>query len=45
MLKDITKAANAITTEIEDNGHTMDAIYSDYEADDLLSRLDLKVDE
>lgn len=51
MLKDIERAAFALTGELDndgkaaDYGHTSDAIYSDYSVDDLLGRLDLTVME
>lgn len=44
-LKDIEKAMQAITTEVSDGGHTMDAMYSDYDVDELLRRLSLVVEE
>jgi hypothetical protein len=36
-------AAYEITGEEDDCGHTSDAIYSDYSADELLRKLEIKV--
>lgn len=50
-LVDLRSAALAITGEQDgdgvpdDCGHTSDAIYSDYDADDLLRRLEIAVEE
>jgi len=42
---EIQQAIQEITGEVEDNGHSQDAIYSEYGVDGLLDRLDLKVKE
>lgn len=43
--KDILKAVMTITGEVEDTGHSSDAVYMDYSADELLERLGIKVRE
>lgn len=49
-LEDIRAAALFITGEVndegqpDDSGHTSDGVYSDYDADVLLGRLDIKVE-
>ncbi len=42
-LKDIERAALAITGE-DDLGHTSDGLYCDYEADEILRRLNITVE-
>jgi hypothetical protein len=44
-LVDIGEACQELTGEVDEMGHTMDAIYSDYSADDLLERLHISVQE
>jgi hypothetical protein len=41
--QDILKAVLAITGETDELGHSSDAVYSDYTADELLERLGIKV--
>ena len=42
-MKDILKAVTAITGEKDDMGHSSDAVYSDYTADELLEKLNITV--
>ena len=42
-LKDIEAAALAITGEDSDCGHTCDAVYQSYEADEMLRKLGISV--
>jgi hypothetical protein len=42
-MKDILKAVMAITGETEDCGHSSDAVYSDYTADELMEKLGITV--
>ena len=37
----ILKAVISITGEKDDNGHSSDAVYGDYTADELLGKLDI----
>lgn len=43
LMDDLTRAALSITKEGEECGHTNDAIWSDYTADELLERLHITV--
>ncbi len=42
-LNQIVDAVRAITGEEDDMGHSSDAVYSDYSADELLKKLDIRV--
>lgn len=42
-LKDIERAALAITKEVDDLGHTADAVYGNRSPDELLALLDITV--
>lgn len=41
--RDILKAVMAITGETDNCGHSGDAVYGDYSADELLEKLGIKV--
>jgi hypothetical protein len=43
-LRDIEAAVMSITGETEQGGHSTDAVYSDYDADDLFGRLGITVE-
>lgn len=45
MVEDIQAAAMEITGETDDCGHTCDAVWNDYSADDLLGKLSIKVSD
>jgi hypothetical protein len=42
-LREINTAVRSITEEEDEYGHSSDAVYSDYSADQLLKKLDLTV--
>lgn len=42
-MRDILKSVISITGEKDDNGHSSDAIYSNYTADELLGKLGITV--
>jgi hypothetical protein len=42
-LKELAKAIREITGESHDQGHSTDAAYCDYSADDLLQKLEIPI--
>jgi hypothetical protein len=44
-LLDLAEACRHITQEEDEFGHSSDAVYSDYSADDLLERLHIVVED
>ena len=42
-MKDILRAVMVITGETDDGGHSSDAVYGDYTADELLEKLGIVV--